>query len=95
MSLVAQTIFEQLGGRRMAMMTGSKQFLYSDNILSFKIGSGAKNAIKTIRIELEPSDTYKMVFFGSKGNVKALYDGVYCDMLTDIFTQETGFYTKF
>lgn len=50
-----------------------------------------------LRITLNASDTYTMEFLKmSKGEVKtaAEHNGVYNDMLQDIFTRETGLYTS-
>ena len=93
---IAQTILNQLGGNRFIAMTGASSFSYGDNTLSFRIGSNPKK-VKAVRITLEPSDTYKMEFLAiRKMEVKTLSEkvGVYCDMLQEIFTNETGLYTK-
>ena len=93
---IAQTILNQLGGNRFIAMTGASSFSYGDKTLSFSIGSNPKK-VKAVRITLEPSDTYKMEFLAiRKMEVKTLSEkvGVYCDMLQEIFTNETGLYTK-
>jgi hypothetical protein len=95
MSPVAETIFAQMGGHKMAVMTGVKQRVFTDSSLALIIGSGAKQSIKRVNIILDQDDTYTMEFVNNRGNLKASHSGVYCDMLQDIFTQETGFYTKF
>jgi len=59
---VANTILDQLGGRRFIVMTGSKSFAGDDNSLTFRIGrnSGNWNAVK---ITLTPADDYTVSFY--------------------------------
>lgn len=92
---VANTIIAQLGGRKFCMMTGAKNLVGSTNSIQFAIGAGAKNKINKVRVVLDADDTYTVEFFNIRGTtVKtvAKHEGVYCDMLQDIFTIETGFY---
>lgn len=94
---VAKTILEQLGGNRFIVMTGSKNFIGSEDSLTFKIGGGTKNKISHCRITLTPMDEYNMEFlrmakFTSK--VVTSYEGIYCDQLQELFTEATGFYTR-
>lgn len=71
---IAETILEQLGGRRFKLMTGARHFSYSaiihptkdgnaiesENIaLTFKLPMGRFNCV---RIELTPADTYLVTF---------------------------------
>lgn len=93
---VAQTILQQLGGKRFAMMTGAKDFIGGDNKLKFRIPM-TKN-ITHVVVELTPADLYKMTFYRfnkAKLEMKVVdeEDGVYCDMLQDVFTEKTGLYT--
>lgn len=93
---VANEIKNQLGGNRFAVMTGAKNFAGTENSLQFRIGGGAKKKISWVRITLMPDDTYKMEFFKIvkfEAIKVAEHTDVYCDMLQEIFTQETGFYT--
>lgn len=93
---VATTILSQLGGNRFIAMTGSKQFSCTDNLITFKVGSNPKK-VSHVRITLDPSDTYTMEFLKvSMKEIKTLkkITGVYCDMLRDIFTDNTGLYTS-
>jgi hypothetical protein len=104
---VANTILQQLGGRRFSLMTGAKDFLGTENSLQFKLGRN-KTQTNRVRIVLEPSDTYTVYFekvsvprVNSKGEfvdgkVKliAKHDDIYCDVLTDVFTRVTGMYTS-
>lgn len=102
--MIAQTILEQIGGRRFAVMTGSKNFTDLGNGLLMSL---AKNTTSANRLEIiydEVTDLYNMRFyrktfskktFESKTKDIAKYEGVYFDMLEYIFTEETGPYTRF
>ena len=97
---VAQTILEQLGGRRFVAMTGSKDFVGGENYLKFKLARGLKNKATHMMITLQPNDTYFVEFL--KWNGKAMtfkaisqHADIYCDQLQELFTEETGYYTKF
>lgn len=58
---VAETIYNQLGGGRFAVMTGAKNFAFDNNMLRFKIGRNASKA-NTVKVELMADDTYAMTF---------------------------------
>jgi hypothetical protein len=97
---VANTILEQLGGRRFVVMTGARDLVGDTRKLMFKIPR-AKDGINHITIALEPSDTYTVTFqkytFGRAGlKVKTIstHEDIYCDMLRDVFTRATGLYTS-
>lgn len=97
---VADTILQQLGGRRFILMTGAKNLLNhsKENALSFRIpGTMTHHKINYVKITLTPSDTYTMEFgriYGTRYTVIEIVEGVYCDMLTDIFTSKTGLETS-
>lgn len=94
---VANTILAQLGGARFKMMTGAKNFVGGADMLMFAIGTGAKNKINKVRITLTADDLYNVEFFNIRGvNVKNIkkVEGVYFDMLQEVFTDATGFFTK-
>lgn len=105
---VAQIIYQQLGGNKFVVMTGSKNFLDDGNTLRMAL---AKNASKANRlwITLEADDTYTMRFFrytaprystktytfsDEKITEVRTIKGVYCDMLQELFTEVTGLYTR-
>lgn len=105
---VANIIYNQLGGNKFTVMTGSKNFLEDGNTLRMAL---AKNASKTNRlwITLEADDTYTMRFFrytaprystktytfsDEKITEVRTIKGVYCDMLQELFTEVTGLYTR-
>lgn len=97
---VAQTILEQLGGKRFRAMTGATSFVGSDDTLSFKLPSTpgyVRQGINGVRITLTPLDTYTVQFLrfrlGDMTTV-ATVDDVYCDMLQEVFTRVTGLATR-
>ena len=92
--MIAKTILQQMGGRRFATMTGSRNFVNLGNGLRMNL---ARNKTSANRLEIqldEGTDTYRMRFYQMKVSkhfdVKittiAEYDTVYCDMLEEIFT---------
>jgi hypothetical protein len=94
---VSETILQQLGGNKFRAMTGAKNFLYSsgDNTwLSFRLPSRfASYGINYVKITLDPSDTYTVVFSKIiKYTVKEIstFTNVYCDQLQSVFTSATG-----
>lgn len=89
---VAKTILEQLGGNKFIAMTGAKNLVGSDNALSFRIGRNCEG-INAVRIELTPMDTYTVTFYKVRkhvANIASQSEDVYCDMLAEIFTANTG-----
>jgi hypothetical protein len=95
---VAQTILQQLGGRRFVAMTGASKFVGSDRALSFRLPSYfARNGINAVRITLLPSDTYRVEFSrcrATKFVPVSTHEGIYCDGLQALFTAETGLATS-
>lgn len=96
---VAETILEQLGGRRFIVMTGCRDFVGSENALKFRIPR-AKDGINGCEIKLEPSDTYTVRFYrvgdrrtGFRVTEKSVHHDVYCDSLVELFERKTGLYT--
>ena len=94
---VAKTILEQLGGNKFCMMTGAKNLAGDENSLSMRIGRNSSNS-NYLKITLNSMDLYDMEFakvsrMGEKKSVTE-YSDVYNDMLTDVFTEHTGMYTK-
>ena len=85
-------------------MTGSKNFTDLGNGLLMSL---TKNTTSANRLEIiydEGADLYNMRFyrktfskktFKSKSKDIAKYEGVYCDMLENIFRSVTGLYTRF
>ena len=97
MTPVAQTILDQLGGRRFLVMTGAKNLVYSDNSLQMSLPRNKAKANKLI-IKLNDLDLYDVEFGSIRGvnyTVKARTENVYNDMLVSMFEGTTGLYTKF
>lgn len=94
----ATEILNQLGGRRFIVMTGVKNLVSDNNALQMHLPRNASKA-KYLRIELNANDTYTMTFKGAAKKdfsfpVIAEFDGVYNDMLQNLFTKITGLYTS-
>ena len=102
----AHIILRQLGGGKFLTMTGSKPVV-DGNTLRLHLLKNCSKANR-LYITLEADDTYTMRFFrytAGRLNKKTYtwtedkvteiktVEGVYCDMLQDIFTQVTGMYT--
>lgn len=91
---VANTILDQLGGRRFIAMTGAKNFVGSEMSLSMTLpGSLTKGRINKLRITLTPDDLYKVeafVFRKYELIPKGTIEGVYADSLRGVFTNMTG-----
>lgn len=93
---IAKTILSQLGGRKFIAMTGSTNFIAGEYSLSMTLKPNKLKA-KFLKITLDPNDTYTMTFYAlvkCRLEVKFELPGVYCDMLQDIFTEQTGFNTS-
>jgi hypothetical protein len=93
---VANTILEQLGGRKFIAMTGARNILGDGNSVSFRLpgaGGFCKNGINYVKITLDPSNTYAVQFSRIRGRqVKSVdvVSDIYADALRDIFTSVTG-----
>lgn len=94
-SEIANTTLQQLGGQRFIAMTGAKYMTHDDaGTLAFRIGSGAKNKINHVKIELAADDTYTVTFTNLRKydwTEVAKVEGVYVDSLRRVFTEHTGF----
>ena len=100
--MIAATILQQIGGRFVAM-TGSRDFMDLGDGVRMNL-SRNKTSANRLAITLDKeTDTYRMRFyrmtvskhFEVKTKDIAVYEGVYCDMLEEIFTSVTGLYTRF
>jgi len=94
---VANTIVAQMGNSisRMTVMIGAHSFTSTDNSLTFKFKSRAKNASNCVRVTLEPSDTYTVEFISLRGasmKTKGEFHDVYAENLKSLFETETGLY---
>lgn len=101
----ADIILQQLGGsRRLKIMINGRDF-YSDdngNALIFKFMPG-KNGETAVKITLDPSDTYTVEFIKIVRRkdptlkimiphrvVISKHEGIYFDMLADLWRDQTG-----
>lgn len=101
---VAAEILRQLGGKRFAKVTGAKDFLGDEKSLMFSLPSTrhfVKDGINKVRITLDPSDTYTIEFMkisrrNGEFNIKTIKetDGIYNDMLQEVFSRYTGLTTR-
>lgn len=102
--MIAKTILEQIGGRRFIAMTGSKVFIDLGNGLRMNLTRNKTSANRLDILLDEATDTYIMRFYRHSFSKKtfevttkdiARHEGVYCDMLEEMFTSVTGLYTSF
>lgn len=98
---IANTILDQLGGGRFAVMTGARNFAAIENGLRFMIpGNMTRDRINLVEIVLDASDTYTVTFSRARGgrnpSVKEVYSQsfIYADMLRDLFEDRTGLRTS-
>jgi hypothetical protein len=102
-NLVALTILEQLGGRRLMVMTGAHTFIGTTNGLSFRLPSKpgfVKNGINLIEIELTPLDVYTVTCSRIR-HIAGLptvhevskHTDIYAEDLQPLFMRETGLAT--
>lgn len=87
---VATCIRDQLG-RMAILMMGATKFVGDCDFLQFNIGSNPCKVSK-IRITLEPSDTYRVTFYGHKDAVKSEALDVYVDSLHQTIERHTGLF---
>ena len=94
---VAETILKQLGGNKFRAMTGAKNLAGDSKSLSMRIGRNSSNS-NYLQITLNSMDTYDIKFckLTRKYEEKSIkeYNGVFNDMLDDMFTAHTGMYTS-
>ena len=104
MNMIAKTILEQIGGRRFAAMTGSKDFIDMGNGLRMSLARNKTSANRLDIIYDAGTDLYNMRFyrktfskktFESKSKDVEVHEGIFFDMLEEVFTQVTGLYTHF
>ena len=96
-------ILQQIGGRRFVALMGSRDFIDFGDGVRMNL-SRNKTSANRLAITLDKeTDTYRMRFYRMtvskhlevKTKDIAVYEGVYCDMLEEIFTSVTGLYTRF
>ena len=99
-NLIAKTILQQIGGHRFAAMTGSHDFINLGNGLRISLSRNKTSANRLEIIYDDGADLYNVRFYRHKTFEVTTKDiekieGVYCDMLEEIFTDVTGLYTHF
>ena len=91
---VGDTIISQLGGMgRLRAMLGARDFVKSENSITFKWPNKDLSRGNTLKITLDPSDTYTMEFSAVRGGNSKLvktFTNIYADQLTSIFRDWTG-----
>lgn len=100
--MIANTILQQLGGHGFTIMTGSRNYINLGNGLQMSLARNKTSANRLKIILDEDKDTYTMYFYRQTltkyADIKvkeiAKYEGVYFDMLQQIFTDVTGLYTR-
>ncbi len=96
---IAATILRQIGGKRFVVMTGSHDFINLGNGLRMSLSRNKTSANRLEIIYDAGADLYNMRFYRQSFSLKIFevkikdiktYEGVYCDMLEDIFSDVTG-----
>src|ERR1700747_2333075 len=87
---VAKTMLEQLGGEHFVAMTGAKNFVGTEDSLTFEVGRNPKH-VSHVRVTQTPDDLYAVTFF-RRGKAPQIMDGICCDILQELFTNNTGLY---
>ena len=101
MNTIARTILEQIGGKRFAVMTGSRDFVDMGNGLRMSLARNKTSANRLDIIYDAGTDMrfYRKTFskknFESKAKDIETHEGIFFDMLEEVFTQVTGLYTHF
>ena len=102
--MIAKTILQQIGGKRFATMTGSRNFIDMGNGLRMSLARNKTSANRLDIIYDGGADLYNMRFyrrtfskktFDCKEKDIAVHEGIYFDMLEEMFTMVTGLYTRF
>ena len=97
---VANEIARQMGGtRRIAIMTGAKNFTADGPALIFQLPSGkSRDGINNVRITLDADDTYTVRFLRvgraptDKVTVVKEVSMIFADQLKSLFESTTGLY---
>lgn len=101
---VAKIILQQIGGSRFLTMTGSRNLINLGNGLRMSLSRNKTSANRLEIIYDGGADLYNLRFYRQSVSKKTFevktkdiktYEGIYCDMLEEIFTDVTGLYTRF
>ena len=99
--MIAKTILQQIGGKRFTAMTGSRDFIDMGNGLRMSLARNKTSANRLDIIYDEGADLYNMRFYRRTFSKKtfecktkdiAVHEGIYFDMLEEMFTMVTGLY---
>ena len=94
LTAVASIIFEQLGGRMFAAMTGATKFVSGPNMIAFSLPSGfAQHGINRVMVTWNGRDLYDVEFLKVRGANVTVVSGVqdiYADQLREVFKATTG-----
>jgi len=98
MSDFSGIILQQLGGNQFLAMTGCHNLVKDTEkqIITMKLRKNKLKA-KWFKVTLNSMDLYDVEFVTLKKNqlvVLKKFEGIYDDMLVNIFESETGLYTK-
>ena len=102
--MIAKTILQQIGGKRFSTMTGSRDFIDMGNGLRMSLARNKTSANRLDIIYDAGTDLYNMRFYRRTFSKKtfecrtkdiAVHEGIYFDMLEEMFTMVTGLYTRF
>ncbi len=91
---IAKTIIEQIGNHAF-FMVGAKNLVAHEDGLSFKIMRNSKR-VTHIDIRLADDDTYTVEFVNfnvrraEQRKIVSRFEGVYADMLIELFEAQTG-----
>lgn len=92
---IAETIRQQLGGRRFAAMTGAKHFVaLSRGLVVHFPAAGPRGArVNQMAVQLNAADLYDVTFchqVGVNNTVRGEFENVAADRLQALFTEATG-----
>ena len=91
---MAETLLQQLRGKRFSVMTGAHTFSGSANALSFRLPP-CRDRINGVHIAYQPNDLYTVEFLrlrASEREVVKTVEDIGSENLCRIFTETTGLY---
>lgn len=95
-SQCAETILAQMGGHKFLAMTGAKNLKFDSISLTMELPNRPKS-IRWVQVVLELDDTYTVKFIKSVKGVPETFkkvQGIFADMLQEVFTLHTGLLTS-
>lgn len=97
---VARTILDQMGGMgRIRCMTGAKNFVDHGTGVSFQFPNKLRSKPNVMKVDYDEGADLYTVTWGRVGKFQytelKVVEGVYCDMLIEMFERETGLYLHF